>query len=294
MARLKEGAEYKFNVEKELQMPDGSEYFVVTGPDNKKYLLPLVRYSDYGIKARTEIYCTVDRINCKGEVFLEPRNPWYTEGKKYPFIVDSIEDRTDFRGAKQDIIVVLDRCGNRINVLPDPSEPLPAKGTVLNLVVEKITKGKVYLIKTSRAIDDPNFKPGKVYSFKIEGIAKGLDDEEYFIISDQFGNRHTLTKHYYEYYGFGIHTTFRGRIVKFNKNGERTIEPENPFYKAGDRLEMKITNCTENTIDKSYTLDLLDEFGHKHCISSGTAPEKKSVVCRVVMIRKGRPLFKVL
>jgi hypothetical protein len=294
MARLKEGTEYKFNVEKELQMPDGSEYFVVTGPDNKKYLLPHARYSDYGIKARTEIYCTVDRINCKGEVFLEPRNPWYTEGKKYPFIVDSIEDRTDFRGTKQDIIVVLDRCGNRINVLPDPSEPLPAKGIVLNLVVEKISKGKVYLIKTSRAIDDPNFKPRKVYSFKIEGIAKGLDDEEYYIISDQFGNRHTLTKHYYEYYGFGIHSTFRGRIVKFNKNGERTIEPENPFYKPGDRLEMKITNCTENTIDKSYTLDLLDEFGHKHCISSGAAPEKKTVVCRVIMIRKGRPLFKVL
>jgi hypothetical protein len=294
MARLKEGEEYKFKVEKELTLPDSSSHLVVSGQDKKKYLLPLARYSDYGIRPGTEIYCRVDRINCKGEVFLEPRNPWYTEGKKYPFIVDSIEERTDFGGMTRNIIVVLDRSGNKINVISDSAGPPPEKGSVLSLVVERITKGRICLIKTSRAIDDSNFKPRKLYSFKIEGIAKGLDDEEYYIISDQFGNRHTLTKHYYEYYGFRINSSFRGRIVKFNKNGERTIEPENPFYRSGDTLIMKITGCNENILEKSYSIDLLDEFGFRHCVSSASVPEKETVVCRVVMIRKGRPLLKVL
>lgn len=91
--------------------------------------------------------CRVDKINCKGEVFLEPHNPYYTEGESFPF---------------------------------DKDGPLPLKGTSLNLVVERITQGKVFLERGSGSITDKYLKSGKEYEFVIAGIERGMDDEEYF------------------------------------------------------------------------------------------------------------------
>jgi hypothetical protein len=294
MARLIEGEEYIFSVEKLISLPDESKHFVLQGPDRKKYLLPEKYYTNYGIKTSEEIICKVDRINCKGQVFLEPGNPWYKEGHKYQFVADSFEERTDNWGIRKKIIVVLDRWGNKVNFVSPANDPLPEKGSVLNLVVERISKGKIYLIKTSRALNDQNLKLGRSYEFTIERIEKGLDDSDHFIIRDPFDNHHAIMKHYYDGYGLKLNSTFRGRIVKFNKNGERTIEPENPFYKISDRLILKITGCTKNILDNTWTLNLTDKLGFEHNLSVRSLPAGQSVECRVIMIRKGKPLLKLL
>jgi hypothetical protein len=294
MLKLREGKDYKFLVEKDLTLPDNSRHFLLKGPDEKKYLIPAGRYSYYGIVTGSVIICRVDRRNCKGEVFLEPRNPWYSEGKSYSFTVEGTEIRTDTTGINHKVVVVTDRAGNRISVPHDSAEPFPVNGTKLNLIVERITKGKIHLVAVSRALRDYSLKAGRDYEFVIERIEKGMDDEEYFVVKDPFGNLHTLAREFYEYYGYTVGTRFRGILIKYNNNGEKTIEPANPFYKIGSVIKMNVTGFTENIINPSFTINLKDKFGFTHCIETSTPPEGNSVSCRVVMIKKGKPLLYLL
>lgn len=145
MLKLAEGKEYKFLVEKELTLPDKSRHFLLKGPDSNKYLIPLSRYSHYAIMPGTVIKCRIDRINCKGEVFLEPQNPWYSEGKSYYFTIAGIEGKTNSARTKLKVVVVTDKTGNKISVPLDSSSKFPAKGTKIRLRVTRITKGKPML-----------------------------------------------------------------------------------------------------------------------------------------------------
>jgi len=294
MYKLKEGKEYKFLVKKQLSLPDNISHYLLKGPDSEKYLIPAARYSHYGFSVGSEIVCRIDRINCRGEIFLEPHNPWYSEGKSYHFIVDGTDFRTDSAGKSHEVVVVLDINGNKIFYEHNPTEPFPAKGAKLELMVERITKGKVFLVQSSRALKNKTLRAGNRYGFVIERIEKGMDDEDYFVIKDPFGTLHTLPKKYYEYYGFSVGTRFIGKIVKYKNSGDKTIEPENPYYKYGDILEMKVQSHNKNVVNQLFTLDLKDEFGFIHCIDSKSPPRKKYVSCKVLMIRKGKPVLKLL
>jgi hypothetical protein len=294
MLKLTEGKEYKFLVEKELTLPDNSHHFVLKGPDSNKYLVPSSRYSHYGILPDMVIKCRIDRINCKGEVFLEPKNPWYSEGKSYYFIFDGIEERTDKAGISQKVIVVTDKSGNKISVPNNNSSEFPAKGTKIKLRVERITKGKVYLVSTYREVSNISLIAGTNYEFVVERIDKGLDEEDYFVVKDPSGNLHTLAEKYYKHYGYSVGTRFRGKIVKYRKNGGKTIEPENPFYNIGSVIRMKVTNIFKNPVKALFTIDLIDNFGFTHCIEVNAPPKSKTVRCKVAMIKKGKPLLELL
>ena len=294
MLKLREGKEYKFLVEKELTLPDNSRHFMLKGPDSKKYLLPFRRYSHYQILTGTEIKCRIDRINCKGEVFLEPQNPWYSERKSYYFIVDGIEERSDDSGINHKVIIVLDKSGNKISIRCDDTKVCPVKGTRIYLKVERITKGKVHLVSTSRGKIEMVLKTGSYYEFVVERIAKGMDDRDYYVIKDPFGRFHTLSIEYYKHYGFEVGTRFRGRIVKHKANGEKTIEPDNPFYKIGSEIIMEVIGFIENPVNQLYTINLVDKFGFTHSIESSAHPETKLVLCEVRKIKKGKPLLELL
>ena len=294
MLKIREGEEYQFLVEKEITAPDKSHHYIMKGPDNRKYLIPVSEYLHYNIEVGSSVRCRIDKINCRGEIFLEPRNPFYIEGKSYSFEVVSHEMRTDKAGIPRRVIVVKDLTGNRIPVPFNENLALPEIGSSLNFVVERITKGKVYLVKSSGTLTDKFLKSGKEYEFIIERIEKGLDNEEYFIVKDPFGNIHTLSREFYEYYGYKVGTSFKGRIIKYAKSGEKTIEPENPYYKTGSVIKMDITSYSKNPVNDSFTLNLKDEFGFTHCIEAAILPEKEYIHCMVVMIRKGKPLLESL
>ena len=294
MLKLREGKEYKFLVEKELTLPDNSHHFLLRGPDSKKYLIPISRYSHYGILTGKVIKCRVDRINCTGKVFLEPPNPWYSEGKSYSFNVDGIEERIDNTGTNRKVIVVTDKLGTKICVPHDKFTALPVKGEKIILRVIRITKGKVHFGSTPGETNNLLLEAGSDYEFVVERIEKGIDDEEYFVIKDPFGNFSTLPAKYYKYYGYTTGTRFRGKIIRNKKNGEKTIEPENPFYKSGSEILMRVTSFYKNPVNHSFTINLKDKYSFSHCIETSTPPNAKSVRCKVLMIKKGKPLLEIL
>lgn len=145
MVKLIQGKAYRFLVEKEMTLPDRSKHFLLTGPDTKKYLIPEKRYAHYKITPGKTITCRIDKINCKGEIFLEPRCPWYTEGRYYDFTVEGIEVRTDNSGINHNVVVVTDKTGSKISVPYIETGLFPLKGAKLKLKIVRISKGKLHL-----------------------------------------------------------------------------------------------------------------------------------------------------
>jgi hypothetical protein len=286
--RLKEGEEYEFRVEKKLSSPGSLDKFILTGPNEKKYLLPADIYRNYRIRRGMIIKCRVDKINCKGEYFLEPKHPYYSEGRSYEFNVSMHDIRTDSSGNELNVYMVRDVYGN---LVPVPCKNFPELGSPVKLTIERISKGRIFLYQKHFKIKSGTLKPGRLYDFRVEKTAIGIDGEEYFILIDVTGDTHTISKSDYEYYGFRPGDTIKGKVVKYTKSGKRIIEPVNPFYKAGRFIALKVTGYRQNTINDSFTVDLTDKFGIDHCIESKTLPEKESVRCRIKMIRKGKPLL---
>jgi hypothetical protein len=289
--KLKEGKEYFFSVEKELMEGEIIDLYVLKGPDGMKYLLSSSNYRHYGIRKGTEIKCRVDRINCRGEIFLEPENPYYKEGKSYKFTVTGGDTRTDVSGAEVKVMIVKDIFKN---LIPVPSDPLPETGSEVSLIVERITKGRLHLVSSTRKRETGSLRLGQKYVFTVVKVATGLDDEEYFVITDPGGGTHTISRNYYENYGIKPGGTIIGKVTKHRLNGEMIIEPDNPYYKPGQFISLRMTGYSQNTVNGLFTLDLEDKFGFRHCIQSPVLPQKELMRGRVKMIRKGRPLIILL
>ena len=289
---LREGEGYFFRVEKELITPDNKRHFVLMRPDKRKLLLPAEIYSDYGITIGRRIWCRVDRINCKGEIYLEPRHPYYREGKAYNFNIEGIESRTDSSGAEVKVFIVLDRYG-RSHPVPCGTENTKPHKTI-RLVIERISKGKLHFSPPFLKDHIITLNTDQEYEFSVEKITKGLDNEEYFVITDIYGNHHLLSRRYYEYYGFQVGGKLKGKVLKYKDTGEKIIEPINPYYSINDILSMKFTTIDRNKINGTFTLELCDKFGMFHCVETDRIPEGNNVRCRVINIKKGRPILEVL
>lgn len=291
MKRLQEGKKYKFWVEKKVTDPSSVDHFVLTGPDENKYLLHASTYKNYRISAGTLINCRVDKVNCRGQIFLEPVCPHYSEGSSYEFIVEGYDVRTDHSGNEVNVFIVRDIYDNLIFV---PCDSLPEIGSRVSIVIERISKGRLHLFPYQKIKVNRNLRTGVLYEFTVDRVARGVDNDEYFVLSDENGAKHTIPKDHYEYYGFRPGDIIKGKVVKYGKSGIKIIEPENPYYKVGKNIKLKVTGYRQSIINDSFTLDLTDKFGYTHCVESGTLPDSENVTCRVKMIRKGKPLLLLL
>jgi len=288
---LKEGEEYIFTAGKEIETPDGKLYRLLTGPDNVKYLLRSEYYRGYAINEGNEITCRVDKINCRGEVFLEPHHPVYEPGKQYEFKIVSHELRTDYSGNETYALIIEDVFGNKIAVPAGKrNSEIPQPGSYINLKVEKILKGKPVLYSPSPGTGRfSGLKYGNYYDFRIEKIAKVIDGEELFVVSDPYGKWHTIPVKYYRHYNLKPGAEFKGRIIKHSRRSSWKIEPCNPHYNKGDEINLKVESVTPAAGGNYFILTLSDEFGFIHTLNSKTRPGVNYIKCRIKSFRKGKP-----
>lgn len=137
--KLLEEQYYRFKVLKTVTLPDTSENMILQGPDGRKYMLPLAYYKDYDLKSKAEITCRVDKINCRGKVFLEPENPWYSPGDNIDATVNKIEFDEN-----ENIFIVEVSIINGL-ILPVKMNRRPTEN-VIRCSVLKIRKGMPVLI----------------------------------------------------------------------------------------------------------------------------------------------------
>lgn len=285
---VEEGKEYLFRIEKETTTPDKKTYWVLSGPGDKRFLLPSGYYKGYGLEPGKEITCRIDRINCSGQIFLEPRHPCYEEGKKYPFRVISTAKATNENGDGLANVVVEDILGNKITLEWSDKEEAPVNGKEIYLRIERIYKGRPVFAPKNRRGDSGKYRSGKYYDFNVLRTRKGPDDELYYIVSDRKGATHSLPVKYYEHYNIKPGTNFRGRIIKYSSGGG-IIEPKSPFYKPGTFIRLKVLNVYPEPGQGEVTLELSDKHGFVHYIKSDKPPLKDYIRGKIIRIKKGKP-----
>ncbi len=137
--KLVEGKYYQFKVLKTVNLPDEGDFYMLRHKSGRRMLLPIEPYNKYCIGGNSTIECKVDKINCTGKVFLEPRHPVYTEGETYEFTVHKV-DIKDIN--LNNTITVHDVFNNEIQVnWPTNNSQLPEIGTNIKLQVDRLKNG---------------------------------------------------------------------------------------------------------------------------------------------------------
>ncbi len=289
-----EGNRYSFLVEKMITIPDGESSYVLKGPGNRKFLIPAIRYLKYGIVAGKEIVCRVDKINCKGEVFLEPVNPWYNENNHYQFEVLEYREMK-FSRIRQGRVMMVKSLTDDVIPVPVPAgKELPEPGSMISLLVQRISKGQLHLAFEEGQVSMEHLETDVDYEFEVTDTETDIDGEEYFIVADQLGVNHIVKKRYYEYYGLREGVRFRGRVVRYIEDGTKMIEPENPFYSPGQLLEIDLERNEKNQADGSYYISGTDRFGQLHEFRIASRIKSERILARVIKIRKGKPLLELV
>jgi hypothetical protein len=284
-----EGEEHDFQVIKLAELPDEGFFYVLRHSSTRRLLLPYETYKYYKIEIGTTIICRIDRVNCTGNVFLEPKHPIYVEGLTYDFpIVDH----------DNSFITVSDCFANEIKV--EIPERITVKGNLseINLKVLKVKKGKPILSVTDDNRSRFDYLIGKSLVFLVTAVVKNNFDEDVYILkSNSFPKAELKVRHYLNY-GFTIGNEVEAKVLGINEDGFLKVEPKNPFYNLGELYEFTISFFEESEASGEPIVVVNDNRGAKIGVPI-TEPdkillkEKTRVLCRVIGFRKGKPKLKI-
>lgn len=237
--KLEEGKSYQFLFIKELEVGDDL-FWVLLAPDEKKYLVEALHYTKYNFNAGSTYSCKVDKINCTGKIYLEPEHPVYKLEGVYSFELSRIDKIKNSFGDMESIVVVTDIFGNEaFATIPDIE--LDEKSQKLDLRVDRIKKGKLYLSFPEKENGVQHLSKGEQYRFHIIGIATLAIKREYYKLRDDKGILHYIRlKFYNEGYNFRKGQFIWCDVVNEPESGKYYLEPEYPAYKKGQVYEFSV------------------------------------------------------
>jgi hypothetical protein len=290
--KLIEGSRYKFKVERKIEFED-DKFWVLSGPDNKRYLLSYSDYSSYNISESALLDCRVDKINCKGEVFLEPEHPYYREGSVYEFLVKAMETRINKSGENENVII-LNAPDNTLVVVPEKvfKHKIPEINSSVSLVIDKIIKGSLIISGSDNYAAPGKSEDSEIHEFVIVGESKGVDERVYFIITDTKKNQYVIPREYYTHYGLKTGSIFTGRFIRYKEGHGVNVEPESPFFRPGEVYDFIVRDIIKLPDGMDDVMVIEDEYGYQHHVKPRkTAIKGQLLKYRVVKMRKGWPLL---
>ena len=92
---LLEGEWFPFIIHNLVKLQDDKWYYVLLDINGLKHFMLSKYYEMYGFKTGDEISCKIDKVNCTGRIYLEPKHPYYIEGEIYDFEVINTLDYND-------------------------------------------------------------------------------------------------------------------------------------------------------------------------------------------------------
>ncbi|MFC2120043.1 hypothetical protein ACFLTI_00440 [Bacteroidota bacterium] len=298
-----EGNWYDFEIIKLINLPsDGKKYYILKDLYNKKYLLPEEYYTNYGLKKGNSISCRLDKINCTGEYFLEPKHPVYKRDGLYEFVIEKIILSKDINGENLSHVFVKDKFFNKSDFYCFTRELSEEVNSAIKCRIEKIRKGSLILKLHGQENNLYNFKPGKIYKLEITSQKTIGGDNQLFILTDDKGKNYSLNSNYYKHYDLKIGHTIKCSVRMSESSGEYVLEPENPHYLVGRRYYFELLRIekSENYFGKSKKLIILkDIFGHEIIIPAGAKQIKSDIIgkfllCEVIALKKGKIFLKSL
>ncbi len=295
--QLLEGRKYPFTVIKTIRMPgDNQEYVVLTDPFDIRHLLPANPYQHHNLQPGKKILCHIDRINCDGKIFIEPEHPCYTVGETYGFEFVRYEKRINTIGESEDVAIVKDAFGNELVAPMDKPDKELKKKMTLPCRVKAIKKGVAHLCLIRRGRFVEYLEVGKSYRFTVKKVARGMDNHDYFVLEDPYGQPHLLRESYYSDYQIPVGGKIRGTVVKSRSDGRFLIEPDHPFYRVGKTYPfLAETTVSEKNPqhEPSCFMIVRDTHGTSFKVPCNHDPAEypdlpETVNCTILEVRKGK------
>lgn len=293
--RFEEGYWYFFTIDSVVSIPEKGNYFVLRHESGRKMLLNTQYYVKYNFQIGQVIECRVDKVNCTGKVYLEPKHPFYTEGFSYNFdLLNSkiSEDNTIS-------ITVRDYFDNEPQVLVN-SCSIEKINNPITLKVERVKKG----IPTLSFLDD-----NKVFLYnnntqklklKLAAIVHFNSEDYYSLVDGEKVVARLKVKHY-KNYGFVVGKYIDCQVIGCESNGLLIVDPKNPWYKIGESYRFKIYSIDDFLDlngDTIKSIIVLDNNGRKCGVKYNNAnlnqlSSNSEIKCKVIGFRKGRPLLEI-
>lgn len=293
--KFEQGIWYSFSISGFVNIPEKGEHFVLLHESGRKMLLRTDYYVKYNFSLGQTIECCVDKVNCTGQVFLEPKHPVYEDGEVYQFEISATYTDLDSPfNAK-----VIDIFGNTIDVWVSSYDNLQVK-QLIPLKVNHVRKGIPILSEISTKTDElADCSLNCEVKLTVRSI-KRYNSDDYFILSDGINYSKLKVKHFQKY-GFGIGDEILCEIIGKDSTNRLIIEPKNPWYTIGEVYQFDIVRIEEFIGLEGNILNVavvFDNGGNKCGIPiannySDQIKMLKTINCKVIGFRKGRPQLEI-
>ncbi len=297
---LEEGKNYPFIILKKIDF-SGKSHFVLSDINNRKLLLDAEHYTKYNLQIGQRIECKIDKINCSGQIFLEPAHPLYEINKTYAFIVEEITSRKNKFGEIENRILLKGESGFYAYASINLNHKLNI-GQKLFAKIMRIKKSIVYAqIQDKIEEEKEQYKTNHFYPFFIEE-RKTLDDgKEYYILRNEKKQKFLIDAAFYKNYHLKIGSKINCLLTKYSSKFYYFLEPEHPYYKIGEYYDFEILSLEENSQIpeiKTLSIQLKDVFGEEvwlktQGINKEELKNRQKIRCKIIGLKKGKAILAV-
>ncbi len=285
---FKEGEWYNFKIINQIDIPDKGDQFVLQHTSGRKILLPADNYVKYNLTIGSSIDCRVDKINCTGQIFMEPKHPFYIIGNVYSFKILAINHNDK-------IIEVEDFFGNKIQAFS--YKFIDSNIDEIPLRVINIKKGKP-LVALPANDNNIEIDFGASVLAYVDAMVV-INNENYYRLSALSKYDSLLKLKHYSSYGFNVGDDIECKYIGIYPDGTLKLEPINPHYKIGEIYRFKIEGFEEVT-DIENDLVIIAEvqdINQKKCgvkLPDSNYSRGQIINCKVIGYRKGRPQLEIV
>ena len=284
------GKVYNFTILKEITLPYNSLiYYVIVDDKNCKFTIPKNNYQHYNFKIGQSIKCSLDKINCSGQIFFEPLNPYYKEGSTYNFEFIEFKTIINYLGFTEQICIVKDVFG-KLQHIRNVQNIKPLNNSI-KAIVWYIKKGKLFLLHDSAY--HKILIPGNTIDFKIVGEDNNERFGSVYVLVDKNKNKHVIPIEFYNHYQLKKQEWFKAIVKKLSSRGFFYIEPLHPIYTIGKTYTFKTLHSpTINNLNNVLVKDCFNNIIAVDNIINGFEPNSE-LFCEVIDLKKGKPILRL-
>lgn len=144
--KLKVDSIYNFLVVNKITLPHGVKYFVLQDEFGEKHLIPARFYKRYNFNCGQNIRGRIDKINCQGQIIIEPQHPYFMQGNDYFFKFRGASVLISKKKGIQHYFRFVSETGEKAFLPYKPNQRFD-KNKPIAFKVSKIKKAKIFIEK---------------------------------------------------------------------------------------------------------------------------------------------------